>query len=308
MSCPSHPGRRLFAALLALLLGPLALAPSTIRAQGTGEEEAAGADEPADPAPEPLPALAAERGLARAEAERKPIVVIALAAPAADGYRVGLAKSLRASTREKLAEDYIVIEVIIGDGGAWPPSEPAGPAEKPAPWSAERAKSFLEGRLGRLGDAPLLALLDFCGTALVRFDGEPPSEAKLKKALRAAAAANEKRAKTFAEAEKLLEQVGLALKRKLYTEACRTTVTLRAIDLPLDSKPAIARQERFAELETEFAARVAVAKKLEDEDQLAEAVAELDRILQEFPLPEWQDELRRKIGVLWRKIYGRSPG
>jgi len=306
-------GRAPRSALVVLAFAALSLVALTVAPPPLGGQEDPGevAPEPparADDAPAPLVALGAERGLARAEAERKALVVIVLPAAIAETYRTELVKSLRASTRERLAESFVVVEVVLIEGGAWPPSEPVGPAEKPQPWTSERSRGFLEGRLGRLGEPPTLALLDFAGTLLARFDGEPPAESRLKKALRGAAAANEKRAKSFAEAEKLLEQLGLALKRKQYTEACRSLIALRAIDLPSDSKPALARQERFAELEEAYAARVATAKKLEDEDHLAEAVAELDRILQEFPLPEWQDELRRRIGILWRKIYGRGPG
>jgi hypothetical protein len=258
----------------------------------------------ADP-PEPIATVSAERGLAIAEAERKPCLVIALPEGSAESHRATLAERLRESSRAKLAEDFVVIEVILGAERAWPAAGP--PSGTPEPWSSERARGWLEGRLGRLGDAPVVAFLDFSGVLLARFDGDPPGEAKLKKALRGSYAANEERRKVFAGAEKGLEQIGLALKRKLYADACRIDIELRKLDLPLESKPCLEREARHEELEQAWRARLEEASKLEEKEKLAEAVVEYDKIIREFPIPERQGEVRQRHGRLLRKIYGPNP-
>ncbi len=281
-----------------LLFGILALLLSVVAAP----RECAAADPP-----EPLQGVSAERGLARVEAERKPCLVIVIPVAASEEFRAELARKIRGSTRSLVDEEFVTIEVILGEGRAWPKAEPAGPEETPIPWPTTRARAFLEGRLGQLGDAPVVSILDFAGTLLVRFDGEPPAEPRLKKAIRAARAANANRKKQFVEAETGIEKFGISLKRKQYSAACRFFMEVRQIDLPLDSKPVADRDKFREDLEKAYKDRIAKVKKLEEKNEFAQAVAEYEKILQEFPLPEWQDEMRSRIGALWRKIYGPNP-
>jgi hypothetical protein len=256
---------------------------------------------------EPIPSVSAERGLALAVQDRKPLLVIAIPGEVASEYRLELAEKISESTRKRLAKEFITIEIVLGEKGAWPESEPGGPEEKPTPWPSATARSYLENRLGRLGEAPVIAVLDFAGILLVRFDGEPPSSSRIKKAVRGARSLNHGRKKVFEAAEKVLEQLGLALKRKQYKDACRLLIKVREFDLPLDSKPAIDREEREELLAGAYRQRVKEVEKIESKDQLAQAVAEYEKVLQQFPLPEWQSAIRLRIGVLWRKIYGRNP-
>ena len=257
-------------------------------------------------AEENFPVLDPGRALARAEEERKPILLIAGPASGREKlaeWRAGWSKS----TQKRLSKEFLVIEVIVTEG-EWPTAEPAGEEETPAPWDRARARSFLEKRLGQLGEDSVIAILDFSGEIVDRSDGKIPRSTAFKKALRQALNDNEAQKKAFAKVEKGNEIVGLALKKKKYREACQTFLKVREVKIPLESKPAIDRQERYRGIQTAYESRIQEAKKFEDNNDLGTALAEYERILTEFPIPEWQDELRARIGTLYRKIYGNPGG
>ena len=46
------------------------------------------------------------------------------------------------------------------------------------------------------------------------------------------------------------------------------------------------------------------AREMERSNQLAEAAAELEKILKEFPHPDWEKQIREDIGRGWRRIQG----
>ena len=257
-------------------------------------------------AADPSPVLDPGRALARAEVERKPILLLAAPETGREAlldWRSGWSKS----TAKRLSKEFLVIEVIIAEG-KWPVAEPSGEGETPQPWDLPRARAFLEQRLGQLGTGSVVALLDFSGEVIDRSDGSLPKSSSFKKALRKALSENEVQKKAFAKVEKGNEVIGLALKKKKYRDACRAYLQVRSIKIPLDSKPASDRQERYRSIQSAFEDRNREAKKFEDDNDLGTALAEYERILAEFPIPEWQEELRAKIGRLYREIYGNPGG
>ncbi len=274
--------------------------------------DSAGTENSADPRSS-IPMSSPERGLARAELERKPIFLLILSPDEAgekgraDEFRAELAQKVTGSTRKRLEKDFVLIEVAFGADGLWPEAEPVGPEESPTPWDTKRARALLERRMGAIGETSVVALLNFSGKVFARFDDEVPPASKFRKLVREARGANAEFKKVFERAEKLVEVFGIALKKKKYPEACRAYLEAAKLDIPLDSRPAVDRTKRFEELEEIFEKRVAKVEEMEKKELLGEALGEYEKILASFPIPEWQDRLRARIGTLWRKIYGPNP-
>ncbi len=294
------------------IVRPLLILTTMLTGQLSLFAGSAGREDSADP-PLLIPMSSAERGLARAELERKPIFLLVL--PPDEGSEKGRAEAFKSelnqrvggSTRKRLEKDYVSIEVAYRAEGGWPKAEPAGPEEDPVPWDSERARALLEKRLGAIGQTPVVALLDFSGRVFARFDDETPSGSKLRKLIRDARGANAEFKKVYERAEKLVEVFGIALKKKKYPEACRAYLEAVKLDIPLDCQPAVDRAKRFDELEEVFEKRITKVEELEKKELLGEAVGAYEKILASFPIPQWQDRLRARIGILWRKIYGPNP-
>lgn len=265
----------------------------------------------------PLPAMEADppevevlgprRGLAALEAERRPMLLLVV--PEAQRGAVDLWWSeLGKGTLRRIAKGFLVVRIDLDGEGAWGAEAPPVEGETPAPWEKVRARTWLTGRIGEVTDRPLLLLLDCAGAPVARSDDELPKDAALKKGLSRTAALSQQRLRSIVEVERGLEVVGIAAKKRRFREACQTFQKLRELDLPSDHPVAEARESRFLDLKKEYDAAFAVARDLEQKDQLTRSLDEYEKVLRDFPLREWDREVRTRIGIVLGRLNGPIGG
>ena len=285
--------RRIVIAALALLAGLLPHVPAS-----TAE---------AAPDPVPVETVGPRRGLARMRAERRPVLLVV--APAASRAAVDTWwGDFGNATRKRLARGFVVIRLDLDAEGKWTPEDPPTEGETPQPWSEAAARTFITERLGEIGERSIIALFDCAGVLVAREDGDLPRESTLKKGLGETASRSARRERDLKTVEKGIEIVGLALKQKKTREACQTFTKIRAIDLPLDHPVAEARNGRYDELKEAYDTAFAVARKLEKDEKYSEALDTYERVLRDFPLAEWDDEVRARIGIVLGHIHGPVRG
>ena len=226
-------------------------------------------------------------GLKLAKKERRPVLFVAVAA--------------KAPFWTRLEEELFASKSVLGRLERFVPAtaDPAlDGAEPPPPLT-------VKGLLGDLRGKPAVALLDFRGRVLKRWDDVVPARIKFVKGLKHAAARNEDLARTFGKVEKDLRRVRYGLEIKKYREAVLALLRARAAMIPPQSETGAAITELQAKLEALYLKGEKEAKKLEKDRKLAAAIARYERLIKEFPFPDKVTEWRKKVAELWRRTQWR---
>ncbi|MCA8959746.1 MAG: hypothetical protein KDC38_04510 [Planctomycetes bacterium] len=150
----------------------------------------------------------------------------------------------------------------------------------------------------------LIALCDFGGNVVKRWDGELPSRGAFRKAVRQVYNANRELATRYQKVLQAVDKAHYALKTDKPKEATALYIEAEKVALPPDSEPRKAVTELRRAIDERIEKRKKKAKELEDKKDYLSAIDELQRIMQDFPLPDVRDELRKKTAELWEKLRG----
>ncbi len=166
--------------------------------------------------------------------------------------------------------------------------------------TSDKATIEMFGGLSR----PMIALCDFRGVVLKRWDGDLPSRSAFRKFVKRTWEYNSELAGRFAQAKKSIDKARYALKTDRHKEAVQLYLSTEKLELPADSKPV----KELAELRKEIDKKIADRKKKADEKEKKKdyyaAIDILEKTMSDFPIPDVRDELRKKITKLWAKLRG----
>lgn len=217
-------------------------------------------------------------GLERAKKERRALILV-YAGAQPDAFWEEISERVIANNKKTL-EHYIAIEV-----------------PRPVP----RAGIEI---LGGLQEEPVVAVGDFRGTILKRWDEKAPPPGNFRSNIRKVLARNQQLAAYFKKVEDQIAKSRYALKQKKYRECVQLFLETEKMELPPGSELVQTRTELRGEIDEVIDERRKKGQELEDKDDLVGAINEYEKIMNEFPLPDVREELRKRVRDLWAKLRG----
>lgn len=217
-------------------------------------------------------------GLERAKKERRALIFV-YAGAQPDAFWEEISERVIGNNKKTL-EHYVAIEV-----------------PRPVP----RAGIEI---LGGLQEESVVAIGDFRGTILKRWDGEAPGPGNFRSNIRKVLTRNQQLAIYFKKVEDQIAKSRYALKQKKYRECVQLFLETEKMELPAGSELVQARTDLRGEIDEVVDERRKKGQELEDKDDLVGAINEYEKIMNEFPLPDVREELRKRVRDLWAKLRG----
>lgn len=239
-------------------------------------------DKPAKPVPVRVAGgvefWAVKLGLASAKEARKPLLFVYGGAQP-DEFWASIEKRIIGANKKTLKH---FVAVVI---------------PRPVPRSAQEL-------LGGIQQEPVIALADFRGTVLKRWDKDAPGPGNFRSMVKKVRLHNAKLAQQFKRAEELIAKSRYALKQKKYKQATLLFLQTEELPLPSGSAPVQERKKLRDEIDEVIDERRKKGKSLEDKEDLIGAINEYEKIMNDFPLPDVRNELRKRVRELWSKLRG----
>lgn len=163
------------------------------------------------------------------------------------------------------------------------------------PMEADGDSRELTDLVGEVGGTSEVLVLNFRGAVLHRWRGEVPKRRDFIREMKLAVSENHALANRFAQGERALRTIRLAIKLGKYRNAVQALLGTAGLSLPPDAKITLDLENERAEIEKEYVKRDKHIKKLEEQRRYTSVLARLEDLLREFPFPEREKGIRKRI-------------